>query len=106
MAPRQRHGPSWQLSLLLGVHCSFLRCAHRTATQTAGYQAKARAPADTPDDEVMQKRLEDHVLQTTTVYTHSQPGGRNLTAMKLWNFSSHMSGMDLLGGDHNSPECV
>ena len=26
--------------------------------------------------------------------------------MKLWKFSSHMSDTDLLGGDHNSPECV
>ena len=51
MAPRKRHGWSRQLSLLLRVHCSFLRCAHRTATQTAGHQAKARARADTPDDQ-------------------------------------------------------
>ena len=42
-------------------------------------------------------------FMTTTVHTHSQPGGRNLMVMKLWKFSSHMSGMDLLGGD---PECV
>ena len=26
--------------------------------------------------------------------------------MKLWKFSSHMSDTDLLGGNHNSPECV
>ena len=42
----------------------------------------------------------------TKVHTRSQPGERNLTTMKLWKFSSHMSDTDLLGGDHNSPECV
>ena len=38
----------------------------------------------------------------TEVHRRSRPGGRKLTMMKLWMFSSHMSDIDLLGGDHNS----
>ena len=58
MALRQRHGWSQQLPLLPGVHCSFLMCAHRTNRQKQEHQRILQMMKH----EVMQKRLEDHVL--------------------------------------------